>query len=114
MHFEILIEDQSGKKMIEHLMPQVITPNDSFRVHAYRGIGRIPTNLNKKADPAKRAMLNNLPRILTGYGKAFAGYSARYPAYVLLICDLDNRDEETFRSEITNIFWSSAIRALLQ
>ena len=38
--------------------------------------------------------------MLKGYGKAFAGYSADYPAAVVLVCDLDDRCLKSFRQEL--------------
>ena len=47
MHFEILVEDLSGKKALDILVPKIIGDDHSFRVHPYKGIGRIPKNLNR-------------------------------------------------------------------
>ena len=45
MHFEILVEDQSGKKALEVLVPKIIGDAHTFRIHEYKGIGRIPRDL---------------------------------------------------------------------
>ncbi len=42
MHFEILVEDQSGEKALEILMPKIIGNQHTCDFHYYRGIGRIP------------------------------------------------------------------------
>ena len=42
MHFEILVEDQSGKKMLDILIPKIIGKQHTFRVIDYRGTGHIP------------------------------------------------------------------------
>ena len=42
MHFEILAEDQSGKKTLDILVPNIIGDEHTFRVISYKGIGRIP------------------------------------------------------------------------
>jgi hypothetical protein len=71
MHIEILVEDASGGKLLAALLPKIFGSQDephTWRVHSYRGIGRIPKNLNAGADPAKRILLDQLPRILRGYG----------------------------------------------
>lgn len=39
MHFEILVEDLSGKKALDILMPKIIGNQHTFRIIAYRGIG---------------------------------------------------------------------------
>ena len=45
MHFEILVEDPSGKKALDILMPKIINDQDTFNVVDYRGIGHIPKKL---------------------------------------------------------------------
>ena len=72
MHIEILVEDSSGATLLEVLLPQLLGPQgepNTWRVHAYKGIGKIPKDIGKKADPAKRILLDQLPRLLRGYGK---------------------------------------------
>ena len=39
MHFEVLVEDQSGKKALDILIPKIIGDQHTFRVIEYRGIG---------------------------------------------------------------------------
>lgn len=80
MHFEILVEDQSGKKLLDKIVPKMIGPEDSVRIKPYRGIGRLPNDLKSATDPGKRILLDQLPRLLQGYGKTFAGYDPGYPA----------------------------------
>lgn len=64
MHFEILVEDQSGKRMLDILTPKIIGDKHTFKVHAYQGIGRIPRNLTSGTDVRNRLLLNQLPRLL--------------------------------------------------
>lgn len=45
MHFEILAEDQSGKKALDILIPKLIGNQHQFKVRPYKGIGHIPKNL---------------------------------------------------------------------
>lgn len=74
MHFEILVEDISGKKTLDILIPKIIDTHNyknTFKVISYKGIGRIPKNLNPKADPQKRQLLSQLPRLVQGYGNKF-------------------------------------------
>jgi hypothetical protein len=49
VHLEILIEDSSGEKLLTALLPKLIGDNGSphtWRMHSYKGIGRIPPNTN--------------------------------------------------------------------
>lgn len=97
MHIEVLVEDSSGAKLVETLLPALIggygEPH-TWRVHSYKGIGRLPPNLAAGGDPAKRALLNQLPRLLSGYGKT-PGIDA-----VVVIVDNDERDWKVFLGEL--------------
>jgi len=103
MHFEILVEDQSGKKALDILVPKIIGHEHTFNVHPYKGIGRIPKGLQVTADPNKRMLLDQLPRLLQGFGRAFAKYPDDYPAAVILVCDLDDRCLHAFRAELDQV-----------
>jgi hypothetical protein len=102
MHFEILVEDQSGKKALDILVPKIIGGDHTFKVYSYKGIGRIPKNLGTRGDANKRILLDQLPRLLRGYGNAFANYPAGYTAAVILVCDLDDKCKRAFRQELFN------------
>lgn len=99
MHFQILVDDQSGKAMLDTLVPKIIGDRHTFDVKAYKGIGRIPQKLTKPADASKRILLDNLPRLLAGYGKSWpVGYGA-----VVVVCDLDDKCLKSFRAELQAI-----------
>jgi hypothetical protein len=82
-HFEILTEDISGQRAMEILIPKLLGDEVTYRIHPYRGIGRISSNLRPKTGADKRILLDQLPKILNGYG--------RVPdcGIVVVICDLD-------------------------
>ena len=103
MHFEILVEDQSGKRMLDILTSKIIGDKHTFKVHAYQGIGRIPKNLTSSTNARNRLLLDQLPRLLRGYGNTFASYPANYPAAVILVCDLDDKCLKLFREELFTI-----------
>ena len=100
MHVEILTEDKSGQRLLEHLVPNLIGPHGephTWRFHAYRGIGRIPSNLSGAPDPSKRIMLEQLPRLLRGYVRT-PGIDA-----VIVVLDADDRDCRTFLAELQSV-----------
>ena len=103
MHFEVLVEDQSGKKALDILIPKIIGDQHTFRVTEYREIGHIPKNLKSGTDASKRILLNQLIRLLRGHGKTFAGYPANYPAAVIVVCDLDDKCLKAFRQELFRV-----------
>lgn len=95
MHFEVLVEDQSGKVALDILVPKIIGDKHTFRVIPYKGMGRIPKNMNSGTDANKRILSENLPKALAGYGKSLHGYGA-----VIVVCDLDDKCLKTFRNEL--------------
>ena len=97
MHIELLVEDSSGQKWLQILLPQLLGPHDephTWRLHSYKGIGRIPKGLKTSADPAKRILMDQLPKLLRGYGKT-PGIDA-----VVVVLDVDKRDCKAFLMEI--------------
>ncbi|MFZ2633721.1 MAG: DUF4276 family protein [Desulfosalsimonadaceae bacterium] len=97
MHIEILVEDSSGTKLLQVLLPQLLGPQGephTWRLHAYKGIGRIPQGLVPNGDSAKRILLDQLPKLLRGYGKT-PGIDA-----VVVVLDTDKRDCVAFLAEL--------------
>lgn len=97
MHIEVLIEDSSGEKLLQALLPKFLGEQGAphtWRLHSYKGVGRIPKGLTNAADPAKRILLANLPRLLGGYGRT-PGIDA-----VVVILDSDRYDCREFLMEL--------------
>ncbi len=97
MHIEILVEDASGEKLLEALLPKLLGDQGSphtWRVHSYKGIGRIPKNLKPGTDANKRILLDRLPSALRGYGKT-PGIDA-----VVVVLDSDRRNCAEFLAEL--------------
>lgn len=97
MHFEFLTEDQSSGKSMEILIPKLLGNEITFRIHPYKGIGRISKNLRPKSDANKRILLDQLPKILRGYGHT------PHSGIIVIICDLDDKDKQQFLSELQGV-----------
>jgi hypothetical protein len=97
MHLIFHIEDQSGAKAMEILIPKMFGSEVTHKIHWYRGSGRLPDGLKPGTDASKRILLDQLPKILRGYSKT--------PNYgtVVIICDLDNKNKEKFLSELQDL-----------
>jgi hypothetical protein len=111
MHFEILIEDVSGKKMLEAVMPKIIGISGAphtWRIISYKGIGHIPKNLRTAADPAQRHLLDQLPRLLAGYGKSFPASAGN--AAVVVVLDNDRNDCVTLLQKLNAVLASCATK----
>lgn len=96
MHIEVLVEDSSGAALMSHLMPKLLGESvgeHQWRIHDFKGVGRIPKGLTSKADPRVETLLDKLPRMLEGYGKS--GYEA-----VLVVVDSDRHDAVAFRRDL--------------
>lgn len=100
MHIEILVEDSSGEKLLGAVLPKLLGEYGSphtWNMHSYKGIGRIPKNLKAGADPKKRILLDQLPRLLQGYGKT-PGIDA-----VVVVLDTDKRNCGDFLTELKSL-----------
>jgi hypothetical protein len=96
MHIVLCIEDASGEKFLNIMVPKLIEGRDdiTFKAHGYKGIGRLPSNLGQTVDPRKRTLLDNLPRLLRGFAKT-PGIDA-----VVFVVDTDDRDCVGFLAEL--------------
>ena len=101
MHFEILVEDASGRIAVDGVLKKILGANGSshsWRTHGYKGLGRIPKGLRGGTDPAKRILLNLLPNLLRGYGQSLDASAA-----VVVVVDLDDRDCVAFKRELLDV-----------
>ena len=98
MHFEILVEDSSGRAALDVLLRKILPREHTWRTTPYKGLGRIPKNLRPGQDPAKRQLLAQLPRLLRGYGKSLWPDSA-----LIVVVDLDTRDCLQFKQELLDV-----------
>ena len=104
MHFEILVEDASGKIALKSILEKILGPNGqdhTYRIISYKGIGRIPKDLRGTIDPQKRILLDRLPRLLRGYGKSLQDFPVA--VVVVVVVDLDDKDCQVFKQEMLDI-----------
>jgi len=103
MHFEILVEDQSGRRLLDVIVPKIIGPAHTCRVCSYKGVGRIPKNMRDTDQAQNRILLENLPKLLKGYGRTHAGYQDPTMYAVVVVCDLDRKCFKEFRTQLQGI-----------
>jgi len=102
MHYEFLVEDASGRILLESVVEKILGPNGddhTFRLHSYKGVGRLPTGMTGKIDVRKRILLDRLPVLMRGYGKSLQHQEAA----VVVVVDLDRRDCTTFKQELLDV-----------
>jgi len=83
MHFEFLLEEESAEKVLDNILPQIVTGEHSYRCIRYQG---------------KQDMLKNLPIEL----KAYAKYITSDYRIVVLI-DKDRDDCHVLKNRLDNM-----------
>jgi len=102
MHLEILVEDSSGKALLDSIVPRIVGADQhSFRIHPYRGVGHLPKNLQNTRHVRSQMLLNHLPRILRGYGRAFQDMSG--DSGVVVVLDVDGRNCRDFKADLVSV-----------
>jgi len=99
---EILVEDASGRIALGSIMEKILGPSGNkhtYKMHPYKGIGRIPRDLRGTTDPQKRILLDQLPRLLRGYGRSLRDV----PAAVVVVVDLDDKNCLAFKQEMLDV-----------
>lgn len=94
MHLEFLTEDISSKKAMTILIPKLLGDDITYEIHSYKGIGKIPKGLQPKTDASKRILLDQLPKLINGYG------TVPHVNAVIVICDLDDKNEAEFLAQL--------------
>ena len=90
MHFEVLVEDASGRLLLDAVLPKILGPDGdehTWRTIAYKGVGKLPAGLKPGSDARHRILLDQLPRLLAGYGKSLHHQEAA----VVLVVDQDDK-----------------------
>jgi hypothetical protein len=103
MHIEFLVEDKSGQVALELLVPMIIGPSHTFKISFYKGIGRLPKSMSANGNSEKRILLDQLPRLLQGFGNTFSSYGVGFKAAIVVVCDLDDRNLVDFLAELNGV-----------
>ena len=101
MHFEVLAEDKSVSISLEFILEKILGQNGevhSWKIHPYKGIGHMPKDLRGVPNPINRLLLDNLPRLLRGYGRSLNKSCA-----VVVVVDSDDRDCIAFKQELLGV-----------
>lgn len=98
MHIEFLVEDGSGKVFLDLLLPKFGL--DSYRIHSYKGVGRLPKSSSSNRHLTKRnGLLSNLKKLLEGYGKSLSQQDC-----VFVLFDLDDEDIQELRAKLLSLY----------
>lgn len=97
MHLEVCVEDASGKILVDQVLARLLRQNVSWRVHSYKGIGRIPRGLKSTDNAEKRILLDNLPKLIRGCVKT------PYVSALIVVVDNDRKNCVEFLAELKAI-----------
>ena len=101
MHFEVLVEDQSGSIVVEHILGKILGENGRvhcWKIHPFKGLGTLPKYLKRLPNPHNWLLLEQLPRLLQGYGRSLPDCSV-----VLVVVDLDDKDCIAFKQDLLGV-----------
>lgn len=100
MHFQYLIEDQSGRALIDQIMKRVIkNPQvDTFDCKSFKGIGGF-TKKNTIKEMHTGKLLNDLATYMRGFQRSLQGVDA----VLLVVLDNDNNDPAEFMKELESV-----------
>lgn len=94
MHLEVCVEDASGKIFLESIFPRIIRDDVTWRVHGYRGIGRIPKHLQSTENAEHRIILDSLPKLIRGCA------NTPHVTALLIVVDADQKNCAEFLAEL--------------
>lgn len=87
-YIEILIEDKSGSILVEQIMDKyVLDKNIMYKIHSFKGIGKIPLKVNKRSQIKSKRLLTDLPMYLKGMNSSLKNMPGKKAIFVILDCD---------------------------
>lgn len=97
MHFQYLVEDQSGAALIRILMQKIVElyPNATYDCKGFRGIGGF-TRKNTIKETKTGKLLNDLATYLRGFDRSLQSF----PSVIIVVLDSDDHDVQQFKEEL--------------
>lgn len=107
MHFQYLVEDQSGAALIRILMQKIVElyPNATYDCKGFRGIGGF-TRKNTIKETKTGKLLNDLATYLRGFDRSLQSF----PSVIIVVLDSDDHDVQQFRSELEAVAIQNMIK----
>lgn len=93
MHFQYLVEDQSGAALIRILMQKIVElyPNATYDCKGFRGIGGF-TRKNTIKETKTGKLLNDLATYLRGFDRSLQSF----PSVIIVVLDTKLERPSTF------------------
>ena len=91
-YIEILVEDKSGGILVEQIMDKYVMDkeNITYKIHSFKGIGKIPLRANRMSQIKSKRLLTDLPMYLKGMSSSLKNMSGKKAIFVIL--DSDDED----------------------
>lgn len=106
IHIQFLIEDQSGKCLIEQIMQKYISEKKlegklGYEAKAFKGIGTLRPKARKKYMQKTQKLLNDLPAFLQGHSKTLGALP--YRTAIVVVLDGDKNDCVQLREDLLRL-----------
>lgn len=103
-YIEILVEDKSGGILVEQIMDKYVMnkPNITYRIHSFKGIGKIPLKTEKMSQVKSKRLLTDLPMYLRGMSLSLSNMPGKKAIFVIL--DSDDEDCEKLKRSLTFMY----------
>lgn len=103
-YIEILVEDKSGGILVEQIMDKYVMnkPNITYRIHSFKGIGKIPLKTEKMSQVKSKRLLTDLPMYLRGMSLSLSNMPGKKAIFVIL--DSDDEDCEKLKRSLTSMY----------
>ncbi|MDO5095887.1 MAG: DUF4276 family protein [Peptostreptococcaceae bacterium] len=103
-YLAFLIEDESGKILVDQIMQKYKEDKDDihYEIRSFKGIGTLSRNKSVKSDIKTGKLLNDLPNFLRGFDKRLK--DAPYKKAIFVILDSDNKDCVSFKNELLEMY----------
>lgn len=103
-HIEILIEDRSGGILVEQIMNKYVMDKDNitYRIHSFKGIGKIPLNVKSMSQVKTQRLLTDLPMYLKGMSLSLEKMPGKKAIFVIL--DSDDEDCVKLKTDLVQMY----------
>lgn len=103
-YIEILIEDKSGSILVEQIMDKYVADNQNitYRIHSFKGIGKIPLKAKRMSQVKSKRLLTDLPMYLRGMSLSLENMPGKKAIFVIL--DSDDEDCVNLKSNLVQMY----------
>lgn len=103
-HIEVLVEDRSGRILVENILQKYAEGDGSFsyKIQGFKGIGSLPRQGGKISDVKTGKLLTDLPHYLRGLDVSLRHMKGKKAIFVIL--DSDNNDCAVLKAKLMKLY----------